>query len=303
MLNLKFKNDTQKIMFEVTASLIPAVLYKVFVFGWLGLFSLMTLLATALIAERLLSKALKIKHDLADFTAAITAILLFLALNCNMHAFVYFTASFIAIGLAKAVYGGFAKNIFNPAMVGWCFVMLSFPQYMTKHLEFSNNINFVESLNIFFTFYNIDALTQATPLTEFKVNDVFSISNPIFTTNMLILAGGVYILIRNIINFVFPTMFTLGLIAALVVFNYDLYKGFEMFVFYGPMILGAFYIITDPVSSPSLKHAQALYSFAIAFIAVLIAKLGAYPIGLAFAVIFMNSFNFILDKTFATRKQ
>lgn len=295
---LNFKNDTQKIMMLVILSILPAVIYKVFVFGFLGLFSLATLILTALATEKILAKILNIKDNLADYTSLITAILLFMSLNCNMSFFVYFIASFIAISLGKMVYGGFAKNIFNPAMVGWCFVMLSFPQYMTKHIDLQASLSFIESIKVFFAFSDIDSLTQATPLTQYKLQNGFSISQSLAMINLLTLAGGLFLVFKKVISPIFPVAMFFGLAVSLSIFDYDVISGLIAFIAFGPFILAAFYIITDPVSSPSLPQAQAFYSFAIAFIAILIAKMGVYPVGIAFAVIFMNSFNFILDKAF-----
>lgn len=305
MLNkLKFNNDTQKIMFEVIISLLPAVFYKVYTFGWLGLFALVTLLTTALVTEKVLAKALKVKSDLADYTSTITALLLFLAMNSNMTFLIYFIASFVAIGLGKMVYGGFAKNIFNPAMVGWCFVMISFPQFMTKHLDYTTTLSLTESLNIFIGSLSIDSYTSTTPLDEYKPFALLLLEIPeILILNLLTLAGGLYILIRKIISPVFPIALTIGTTFAILVFGYKFTEACQLFFLYGPIILAAFYIITDPVSSPSISKAQFVYSFCIGFIAILIAKFGTYPIGMAFAVLFMNAFNFILDKTFIKGKQ
>lgn len=318
--SINFKNDTQRIMFEVIASLIPAVIYKTYVFGWLGVFAITTLLIAAIITEKTFAKVLNLKSDLGDYTSIITAILLFLTLSCNLTAFIYFIASFVAIGLGKMIYGGFAKNIFNPAMVGWCFVMVSFPQFLTKHLDYSTTLNFTDSLNIFLGLTNVDTYTSATPLNFFKI-DSYTSASPTITQhhleellpavpqilylNLITLAGGLYILARRIISPVFPIALALGTLTALLSFDYDVdfIVTAELYFLYGPAILAAFYIVTDPVSSPSISRAQFVFSFFIGFISILIAKMGSYPIGMAFAVIFMNSFNFILDKTFATRKQ
>lgn len=295
----KFKNDTQKLMFEVVVSLTPAIAYKVFTFGFLGLLSFLTLVITAILTERAISKILKVEDNILDFSSIITAILLFLALSCNMSIFVYIIASFVSIGLGKMVYGGFAKNIFNPAMVGWCFVMISFPQFMTKHVDYSLSLNLEQSLNIFLGLSNVDSITQATPLTQYKtLFSNFTEVSEILITNILILLGGLYLIARKIISYIFPVFMFIGVLFSLYVFNYDITKSIEVFILYGPFILAVFYIITDPVSSPSIPKAQAAYSFLIGFISILIAKFGVFPVGIAFAVLFMNSFNFILDKIF-----
>lgn len=311
----KFKNDSQKIMFIVVATLIPAVAYKIFVFKWLAVFALSTLVITALLTEKLLSKLLGVKYNLKDYTALITALLLFLALNSNMNVFIYFVAAFISIALAKVIYGGFTKNIFNPAIVGWCFVMLSFPQYMTKHINYDENLNigFKQSAQVFFADKSVDSYTSATPLTQYrKITKYAERGNVLelpknepkglLIINLLTLAGGLVLILTKTITYVMPLFMFTGLAAALLVFKYPFYEAFIVYALYGPFILGAFYIITDPVSSPSLKRSQAIYAFAIGFVALLIAKLGAYPIGVAFSVLLMNSFNYILDNYFAHKK-
>jgi Na+-translocating ferredoxin:NAD+ oxidoreductase subunit D len=284
-------------MFEVIISLMPAVIYKVFVFGWLGVFALATLILSALITEKTMSKALNIKSDLSDYTSIITSLLLFLSMNCNMTFFIYFIASFVAIALGKMVYGGFAKNIFNPAMVGWCFVMVSFPQFISKHLDYNVSLTFMQSLNIFTSNLSVDSFTSATPLGEYKPYQVLLLKTPeIFMLNMLTLAGGLYLIVRKIISPIFPIFLAIGTLVAIIAFNYKIIEASQLFFLYGPMILAAFYIITDPVSSPSLVKSQIIYSFGVGFVAILIGTFGAYPIGVAFAVVFMNSFNFIFDK-------
>lgn len=296
---INFKTDSQRIMFEVIASLIPAVLYKVYIFGWLGLFSLATLLITALLTEKTCAKLLDLKSDLADYTSCITALLLFLALYPNMTFFIYFTAAFIAIALGKMVYGGFAKNIFNPAMVGWCFAMVSFPQFMTKHVDYNLTLSLTETLQILAGSLSIDSYTSTTPLNEYKPYHEIILQVPaIFNLHMLILAGGLYLVIRKIISPIFPIALSIGVAAGIYIMGFKFIEASYLFFIYGPVILAAFYIITDPVSSPSLPKAQFIYSFFIGLIAIIIAKIGNYPVGMAFAVLFMNSFNFILDKIF-----
>lgn len=286
-------------MFEVIISLLPAVFYKIFIFGWLGIFSFATILATALATEKLSAKILKVKSNLGDFSSTVTALLLFLSLYPNMTFFIYFIATFVAIGLGKMIYGGFAKNIFNPAMVGWCFAMVSFPQFMTKHLDYNAVLTFNESWNIFAGTLSIDSFTSTTPLNEYKPFHLLFLKIPqIFNLHMLILAGGIYLLARKIISPIFPIALSLGIAFAIFIFGFKFIEACHLFFIYGPVILAAFYIITDPVSSPSIRKAQFVFSFCIGFIAIFIAKMGTYPVGMAFAVLFMNSFNFILDNLF-----
>lgn len=303
MFKLNFKNDTQKIMFEVIISLIPAIIYKTYTFGWLGIFALATLLITALLTEKIFASLLNIKSNIGDYSSTITALLLFLTLNCNLTILIYFIASFIAVGLGKMVYGGFAKNIFNPAMVGWCFVMVSFPQFLTKFVDYNATLTFQQSLQIFLGSLSVDSYTSATPLGEYKPFHLLLLEVPqIFNLHMLILAGGLYLLARKIISPIFPIALSLGVILAIALFGFKFIEASHLFFIYGPVILAAFYIVTDPVSSPSIPKAQFVFGFFVGFIAILIAKFGTYPVGMAFAILFMNAFNYILDNFFVKGK-
>lgn len=312
----KSKTSTPKIMLFVIISLLPAIIYKVYVFSLLAILSLLSLLVSCIVTEIVFSKVLKQKPNLKNYTTIITALLLFLAFNPNMPYFVYIIAGFVAIFLGKLVYGGLGKNIFNPAMVGWCFVMLSYPQFMTKHIHSTHDISISEQLEIFTNQKNtIDSYSQATPLGEYKsyvkydsfseasapnikqiANDLISYNQQTLILNILILIGGLSLLALKVINYIIPSFFIIGTFISCLILGYEVIPAFKLFITTGPFILAAFYIITDPVSSPNLRLSQILYSFIIAFISILIAKYGAYPIGVAFATIFTNAWVFILDK-------
>lgn len=298
----KFKTKTQQIMFEVAISLIPAVLYKVYMYGFIAVFALLTILITCIVTEIIAGKVLKIKSNILDFSSIVSALILFIALNPNMPIGVYIIASIICIGLGKMVYGGLGKNIFNPAMVAWCFIMISFPQYMTKFAHVDIPVTLNHAYSIFMgigsidSIDSIDSISQATPLGIYKDQHAINIPLQIAELNLLILLGGIYLFIRSIVSYIFPLFLTLGTILAIYIF--DGKQAMELFFFAGPFTLAAFYIITDPTSSPNFKPAQAIYSFCIGFLSILIAYKGAYPVGVAFATLIMNSFVFLLDKPF-----
>lgn len=302
-------NTTPRIMLLVSLTLVPAVLYKIIIYSWFGLFSFCCTVTSCLIFEIILSKILKSPAKINDFSALLTALLLFLALNSNSPYFVYLSASLSAIGLAKLSYGGLGHNLFNPAMIGWCFVMLSFPQYMTKHYDFNKSITFNQAQHVFLNNNVIDSYSSATPLSQFKSllyspqkiektagQNLAQKNTKLIILNVLILAGGLLLLALRIISSIFPIFLISGSLSAIAILNYNFVDSSILYLLTGPFILASFYIITDPVTSPNLKTAQAIYAFIIGFLAIIIARLGSYPIGMAFAVIFNNAFVPIYDK-------
>ena len=316
------KLSSQRIMIETSLSLMPAVLFKIYTIGWLAVFSFITLVSSCLLTELIFTKLAKKEIQLKDFSSVVSALLMFLAFNSNMPFFVYAIAGVVCIFLGKMIYGGLGKNIFNPAMVGWCFSMISFPQFMTKHLDTSKTVDFLQAIKIFTHNINVDAISQATPLTSFKSNvdsishatNLGSLSHDIlqsFTNypqdllilNILILAGGIFLILRSIINITMPLFLFLGVIVGIFIFDAQLINSAKMFILTGPIILTAFYIVTDPATSPNIKIAQSLFSFLVGLVGILIAYKGAYPIGIAFATLIMNSFVFILDQLFTKKRK
>lgn len=302
---LKNNNEplsSKRIMIEVTASLVPAIAFKIYSIGWLAVFSLSTIILSCLLSEIIFSKVLKTESKISDISSLVTAVILFLCFNANMPYFIYIIASVVSIVLGKIVYGGLGKNIFNPAIVGWCFSMISFPKYMTTHINPTEHVDFLESAKIFSNISNVDAISQATPMGTFKTLNFahfVNIPDQLFIINLLILLGGLFLVRRGIINLIMPMFLCLGIIIGLSIFNsYDFKVASNLYFISGPVMLAAFYIVTDPATSPNLKPAQALYSLLIGFIGILIAYKGAYPIGIAFATLIMNSFVFLLDSLF-----
>ncbi|MCP4355048.1 MAG: RnfABCDGE type electron transport complex subunit D [Proteobacteria bacterium] len=294
--------SSQRIMIETSLSLMPAVLFKVYTIGWLAVFSLITLTLSCLLTEFVFTKLAHKKTSIKDFSSLVSALLMFIAFNANMPFFVYAIAGIVCVFLGKMIYGGLGKNIFNPAMIAWCFAMISFPQFTTKHLAPSETVDFAQSIKIFLHHINVDAISQATPLTTFKANIIEAIPQDLLILNILILAGGIFLLFRSIINLT-PVLFLfLGVIFGIFIFDAQIVNPVKLFILSGPIILTAFYIVTDPATSPNVKLAQAVFSFLVGLIGILISYKGAYPIGIAFATLIMNSFVFILDDIF-TRKR
>ena len=252
---------------------------------------------------------------LMDYSAVVTAWLLALAIPPLAPWWLIVVGTLFAIVISKQLYGGLGYNPFNPAMVGYAVLLISFPVLMTKwpaalvlaqsKLHFADQLHYIFS-DILPTNVKLDAVTSATPLdylkTQLKLtHDVSSIkASPIFgalggTGNEYItgayLLGGLYLWQQKIITWHLPTAFLGALVLISGVFwviNPAHFASPLLHLFGGASMLAAFFIITDPVSGPTTPTGKLWFAAGIAVITYLIRVYGGYPDGVAFAVIFMN---------------
>ncbi|MEL0270936.1 MAG: RnfABCDGE type electron transport complex subunit D, partial [Gammaproteobacteria bacterium] len=187
------------------------------------------------------------------------------------------------------------SNPLNPAMLGYAFLLISFPLEMTRWA--SSFLSFGEGLNVIFSSINIDALSSATRLEEAKFalmeGEVF---NPIqidqtVWINLGFLFGGVYLFYKKVITWQIPLSFLTGIIVMsvlLMLIDSDHAMGPVFHLFHGATMLGAFFILTDPVSSSTTPRGRLIFGFLIGILVIIIRTYGSYPDGVAFAVLLLN---------------
>ena len=305
------------IMLKVLLALLPSIIAYVWVFGGGILVTLFLATATALVAEAAMLKIRKrpIQPFLTDYSAVTTAWLLALAIPPLSPWWLIVVGTLFAIVIAKHLYGGLGYNPFNPAMIGYAVLLISFPALMTKWpaaLQLAQiKLGFIDQLQFIFSGtlppqVILDAVTSATPLDYLKTqltlkHDVTSISQaPIFgalggkggeyVTGAYLL-GGLYLWQQKIITWHLPAAFLAALAAISGVFwlaNSAHYASPTFHLFSGASMLCAFFIITDPVSGPTTPKGKLWFAAGVAIITYLIRVYGGYPDGVAFAVIFMN---------------
>jgi electron transport complex protein RnfD len=305
------------IMFKVLLALVPGITAYVWIYGGGILVSLTLATLTALAAEALLLKIRQrpVKPYLMDMSAVVTAWLLVLALPPLAPWWLVIVGTFFAIVIAKQLYGGLGYNPFNPAMVGYAVLLISFPLIMTKWpapLSLAEHpLSFMDQLHFIFghglpTDMKVDAITSATPLDYLKTqlmlkHEVASITQaPIFgvvgakggeLVTGAYLLGGLYLLQQRIISWHLPTVF----LAALAAISFAFYvidpSHFANPLFHlmsGASMLCAFFIITDPVSGPTTPRGKIYFAAGVGVLTYLIRVYGGYPDGVAFAVLLMN---------------
>jgi electron transport complex protein RnfD len=313
-------------MLKVLMALIPGIIAYVWVFGGGVLVTIAIATATALLSEAIM---LKIRHRpvkpfLLDLSAIVTAWLLALAIPPLAPWWLIVVGTLFAIVVAKQVYGGLGNNPFNPAMIGYAVLLISFPVLMTKWpavLQLAEyKLSFAEQLNYIFggllpQNVKIDAITSATPLDYLKTqlmlkHEVASIQTaPLFgvlggkgcefVTGAYLL-GGMYLWQQKIITWHLPLAFlgSLALISSMFWVVSPAHFANPLFhLFSGASLLAAFFIITDPVSGPTTPKGKIYFAAGIGIITYLIRVYGGYPDGVAFAVIFMNICVPLIDAT------
>ncbi|HUX63839.1 electron transport complex subunit RsxD [Sulfuricella sp.] len=310
-------SSVRTIMLLVLLALLPAIAAYYFFFGPGILISLALASVTALVAEAamLQLRNYPVKHFLTDGSAILTAWLLALSIPPLAPWWLIVVGTAFAIIVAKHLYGGLGNNLFNPAMVGFAVLMISFPSYMTQWtaplLLTQHPVGFSEALQYYFSGtlqgVNLDAVTMATPLDTLKTqlnlqHTVSEVKNmPIFgnfggkggeIVAAMYLLGGLFLLQQRIITWHTPVSFlvTLALVAAL--FNGidpSRYASPMFHLFTGGAMLGAFFIATDYVTSPTTPLGKLIFGASAGFLVYVIRVFGGYPDGIAFAVLIMNA--------------
>ena len=292
-----------------------AVIVSIVFYGWKELLVISVSVLSCVLLESLITRYMLRKPDtICDWSAAVTGVLLALNLPPTTPWWVVLIGAAVAIGVAKMTFGGLGQNVFNPALVGRVFLLISFPTYMT-HWEIPQGL------------FGLDAVTGATPLGVIKEGlmqggDVAGImaENGYSYSQMLLaniggsageasaialLVGFVYLLVRKVIK-PWITLSVLGTVAVVsLIFSLidpAQYTGPLFNLLSGGMILGACFMATDYVTSPMSTKGGIVFGVGIGFITLMIRYFGAYPEGMSFAILIMNSTVPLLNRWFHQKK-
>ena len=312
-----------KVMLTVWLALIPAMIAHVYFFGSGIIIQLTLSIVFALFFEAISLKLLNKPLFLKDYSAFVTGILFALCISPIAPWWISFIGLFFAIVVAKHLFGGLGQNIFNPAMLGFAVVLISFPQAMSSWipphsispyaLSFSENLQAI-FFNQFPTKVDFDTLTQATPLDLIKTGINQGLSQSEINSSVLFgdfgglgwewianlyFLGGIFLIYKRIITWRVPAAVLLTTIAFSLPFNMadaDHYIGSLQHIFSGGLMLGAFFIATDPTTGCSSHKGQLIFGAGVAIMTVLIREFGNFPDGVAFAVLLMNMSAPLIDR-------
>lgn len=287
---------SRRMMADVLIALAPVAVMAVYVFRQYAVKQMAVCLAACLMAEALFIKMRGRSLTLLDGSAAVTGLILGLSLPGPAPWYVGVIASLVAMGIGKVIFGGLGMNLFNPAMVGRAFVMISFAGAMAA--------SGYESAAA-----GIDALTQATPLNAFKQMGIatplkdlffgFTNGSPGETSALACLVGGLFLCIRRTASWEIPA----GVIGTVLVMGglADVLApapGWTVLhhLFSGSLLFGAFFIATDPVTSPLTPKGKFIFGAGVGFFIMVLRFFSGYPEGVMFAVLLMNALTPLINR-------
>jgi len=305
--------SVQRVMLQVLAALLPAIAVYVWLLGPAVLVQLIVASVTALLAE---AAMLKLRDRplalfLGDGSAIVTAWLIALAFPPLAPWWLIVVGVLFAIVIAKHLYGGLGQNPFNPAMIAFAVGIVSFPALMSQWPPVDTNAGFADQLALIFGFApRLDAMSGATPLDALKTalklgEGATSVAKIVADSNTYgylaghgwewvaaaYLLGGLWLWQRKIISWHAPLAFIGGIAlpaSALWLWHPDQFANPLFHLFSGGSMLGAFFIVTDPVSGCTTPKGKLIFGFAAGVLAYLIRVFGGYPDGVAFAVLLLN---------------
>ena len=305
--------SVQKVMLQVLLALVPGIAAYALLFGPVILVQLAIASLTALVAEAamLSLRGKPLGMFLSDGSALVTAWLIALTFPPLSPWWLIVTGTLFAIVVAKHLYGGLGQNPFNPAMVAFAVCIVSFPALMSQWPSIGLKVDFLDQVLIVLgTFPRLDAVTGATPLDTLKTSlkleeGQFNVSDLLANQEVFgffagrgwewvtggYLIGGLFLLWRGIIGWRTPLAFIAGLVmvsGGLWLYNPAHFANPLFHLFSGGAMLGAWFIVTDPVSGCTTPRGKLIFGFAAGALAYVIRVFGGYPDGVAFAVLLMN---------------
>jgi electron transport complex protein RnfD len=282
--HIRSENTISKIMFSVIIALVPTSVAGVYFFGIRAVMILIITILTSVLTETIILKLRKKEVRLRDGSAIVTGLLLGLTLPSTVPLWIAAVGGTISIALGKMVFGGLGHNIFNPALVGRAFLLITFPVSMTNWVQ------------------PFDAAATATPLNLYKMEGIKTVYSKLILGNvggsigetsvLLILIGGLYLLYKDYIDWRIPASY----VFTAFLLTYLLGQDPIFHILSGGLMLGAFFMATDMVTTPITKKGKWIFGVGAGIILVIIRIFGGYPEGVLFSILFMNAVTPLLNK-------
>ena len=302
-------------MLDVVIALLPAVLVSFVLYGWREILLMAVSITSCLLLEWSITRyLLKKPSTIGDLSAVVTGILLALNVPYTTPWWVLVIGAVVAMGIAKMTFGGLGQNIWNPALVGRVFLLVSFPTYMTTWSQPQG-------------LFGADAVTGPTPLGAIQeglmsgasVQDIMATQGYDYATllyaniggsagelcALALLAGFVYLCCRRVIKpWITLSIFATVALTALIFWgiNPDRFTGPVFNLLTGGLVLGACFMATDYVTSPMSVWGGVIFGVGIGLLTMMIRYFGSYPEGVSFAILIMNSFVPLLNMAFKQKK-
>ena len=305
--------STRSLMRDVVIALLPAAVVSVVFYGWRELLLLAVSIVSCVSLEYLITRfLLKKPATVGDLSAVVTGLLLALNVPSTLPWWILVIGAVVAIAVAKMTFGGLGQNLFNPAIAGRVFLLVSYPSQMT-HWEAPKGL------------FGLDAVTGPTPLGAIKegllqggsvadLTAAYDYKDLLFAniggsagelSVLALLAGFVYLLVRKVVKphiplSVFATVAAVSLVFWLVDPSRFTDPLFNLLT--GGLVLGACFMATDYVTSPMSVKGGIVFGVGIGFITMMIRYFGSYPEGVSFAILLMNATVPLLNRWFHAKK-
>lgn len=292
--HIRDSTNNAEIMWSVVVALVPAIISAVFFFGLQALVIILTSVLGAVVTEYLFQKARGKKVTISDGSAVVTGILLALTLPPASPLWMVLIGSVVAIGLGKQVFGGLGHNPFNPALVGRAFLMAAYSKPMSSWiLDGQTTATPLPTINTAL----MNATTSATvaEVVEFTYWDLFigRIGGCLGETSALaLLLGAAYLLYKGFIDWRIPT----GMLSTVFILTLIAGRDPLAHLLAGGLILGAFFMATDMVTSPVTKRGRWIFGVGAGLIVVIIRLWGGYPEGVMYSILIMNTAVPLIDR-------
>ncbi len=300
-------------MLDVVIALIPAAICSFVFYGWREVLLMAVSVASCVLLEWAITKfMLKKPSTIGDFSAVITGILLALNLPYTTPLWVVVIGAIVAIGVAKLTFGGIGQNIWNPALVGRVFLLVSFPTYMTTWGAPQGVVDAMSGPTPLGAIQ--EGLMQGATVQDIMAEHGYSYSQMLFANlggsagevcAFALLAGFVYLCIRRVIKpWITLSIFATVALTALIFWgiNPDRFTDPLFNLLSGGLILGACFMATDYVTSPMSLWGGVIFGVGIGFLTMMIRYFGSYPEGVSFAILIMNSVVPLLNMWFHQKK-
>ncbi len=305
--HLKSPIKTRNVMGDVILALIPALIWAFFLFGLRALTLTVVSSASCVVFEYLYRKIMRKTNTISDLSAIVTGMLLAFCLPVSVPLWLPVAGAFFAIVIVKQLYGGIGKNVVNPALAARVFLFIAYPTELTAFTLPGEKLS---ALAIDVTNSAADISSGATPLASLKTGAVPT--NSVMDTlvgNMsgcigevsatILILTGIYLMLRKVITWHIPVTYIATVALLTFIFPSGNMSGIDFMLyelFTGGLMLGAFFMATDYVTSPATSLGRIIYGIGCGLITVFIRFFGGYPEGISFAILIMNLFVWYLDK-------
>lgn len=298
-------NSIPSAMRDVLVALIPASVAAVYFFGLYVLAIMVTSIGTALASEYLVQKFRGVDITISDYSAAVTGLLFALILPPATPLWVVFIGAATSILIGKQAFGGLGNNLFNPAIVGRAVLVASWPIYLTSFQQPFDGVSSATPLGII---GKINTLSANGEVINQKMIDALPSMKDVFigtipgslgeTSALALLIGGLYLILRKHVDWKIPTFY----IGTVFVLSF-LFSGpfpslwFASYsIFAGGLMLGAFYMASDWVTSPNTKKGRVIYAIFLGLLTFIIRKGSGLPEGVAYSIVLMNILTPLIDR-------